>query len=72
MKKNVLRLMTMVALLFCMSINAQAQAVIGTAGDPAMEAQQAKAMQKAAKEQDKALKAQAKADKEAAKAAKEA
>ena len=64
--------MTMVALLFCMSINAQAQAVIGTAGDPAMEAQQAKAMQKAAKEQDKALKAQAKADKEAAKAAKEA
>ena len=42
MKKNVMRLIALVAL-FCMSIGAQAQVVSETQVDPAIAAQQAKA-----------------------------
>ena len=71
MKKNVFRLLA-IAVMFCLSISANAQVVVGDQVDPAIAAQQAKAQENAAKEQQKALKAQEKADKQAKKAEKEA
>ena len=71
MKKNVFRLLA-IAVMFCLSISANAQAVAGVQVDPAIAAQQAKAQKEIAKEQQKALKAQAKAEKEAKKAEKQA
>ena len=66
MKKNVLRLLA-IAVMFCLSMSANAQAVGGIQVDPTVAAQQAKAQKELAKEQKKALKAQAKAEKEARK-----